>query len=238
MSPMVSARRSGPNSSPHRGRSSVGLGGATGAGASVVTSPPAAARLPRRLRGSAFNKVLQSPSGRWCPSCELRGRRRRGAVPLCGHRRRSPTIGGAEVVHWIGRRRRARRRPGRCAGRQREGGDRGRSDHRDRPGGADRRLRLAVVQRHRPGPEPGRQRLVADRRAAEASCRPHPQPGRDGQGLRRPRGQHPRGRHRRPQPERAAPTPRPRPQRRRARSPRPWVGCSPCRRPTRTSRPT
>ena len=39
-------------------------------------------------------------------------------------------------------------------------------------------------------PEPGGQRVVADRRAAQAPLRPHPEPGRDGEGLRRPRAGH------------------------------------------------
>ncbi len=52
-------------------------------------------------------------------------------------------------------------------------------DPGDRP---DRRL-----QRADPAAQPDRERVVADRRAAEASPRPHPQPRRDGEGLRRPR---------------------------------------------------
>ena len=40
--------------------------------------------------------------------------------------------------------------------------------------------------------------LAPDRRRAEAPARPHPQPRRDRQGLRRPRARHPRGGHGRP----------------------------------------
>ena len=62
---------------------------------------------------------------------------------------------------------------------------------------------VAQVQRPRQGAEPGRQRLVADRRAAQAPLRPDPEPRRDGQGLRRPRAGHVRGRHRRRAPTRS-----------------------------------
>ena len=58
-----------------------------------------------------------------------------------------------------------------------------------------------VVTLQRPGhaAEPDRERLGPDRRAAQAPLRPHPQPGRDGQGLRHPRAGDARGRHPGPQ---------------------------------------
>ena len=59
---------------------------------------------------------------------------------------------------------------------------------------ADRRL-----QRPDPAAQPDRERLVADRRPAEAPPRPDPQPRRDRQGLRRPRAGDPRRRHQGPQ---------------------------------------
>ena len=46
---------------------------------------------------------------------------------------------------------------------------------------------IVLLQRPRPAAEPGRQRVVADRRPAPAPARPDPEPRRDGQGLRRPR---------------------------------------------------
>ena len=77
------------------------------------------------------------------------------------------------------------------------------------------RARRAVpLQRPGQQAEPGRERLVADRRAAQAAARPDPQPGRDREGLRRARAGH--ARRRRPGPQRGhdarrRPSPRPRP---------------------------
>ena len=70
------------------------------------------------------------------------------------------------------------------------------------------------LQRADPAAQPGRERLVADRRAAQAPLRPDPQPGRDGQGLRRPRARDARGRHPGPQPRRSTPRAPSRPGRR------------------------
>ena len=50
-----------------------------------------------------------------------------------------------------------------------------------------RRLRRRHLQRPGQTPEPHRGGVGADRRAAQAPLRPHPQPGGDGQGLRHPR---------------------------------------------------
>ena len=55
------------------------------------------------------------------------------------------------------------------------------------------------LQRPDPQAQPGRERLGADRRAAEAAPRPDPQPRRDRQGLRRPREGDARRRHPGPQ---------------------------------------
>ena len=66
-----------------------------------------------------------------------------------------------------------------------------------RPGGA--RRRSFALQRPDPHAQPDRERLVADRRAAQAPARPHPEPRRDRQGLRRPRARDARRRHPGPQ---------------------------------------
>ena len=54
---------------------------------------------------------------------------------------------------------------------------------------------IVVVTVQRPGQaaEPDRERLGADRRAAQAPLRPDPEPRRDGEGLRRPRARDARG---------------------------------------------
>ncbi len=70
----------------------------------------------------------------------------------------------------------------------RVGGRRPAGDHRHRH-----------LQRADPQPQPGRERLVTDRRAAEAPHRPHPQPGRDREGLRGAREGDARRRHQGPQ---------------------------------------
>ena len=58
---------------------------------------------------------------------------------------------------------------------------------------------IVQLQRARLAAEPHRERLGADRRAAQAALRPHPQPGRDREGLRVPRARDARRRHRGPQ---------------------------------------
>ena len=94
-----------------------------------------------------------------------------------------------------------------------------------------------LVQPVRPPAQPRRGVLAPDRRRAAPSPRPDPEPGRDGQGLRRPRARHVRGRHRRratPRPPRA-PRPPSRP-RRRTCSPARCASCSRSPRRTRSSR--
>ena len=87
--------------------------------------------------------------------------------------------------------------------------------------------------------EPGRERLVPDRRAAQAPPRPDPQPGRDGQGLRRPRARDARRRRRRPAtPPCSATGPVGDGAGREPDHRRRCVSSSPCPRPTPTSRPT
>ena len=87
-----------------------------------------------------------------------------------------------------------------------------RHHHRGRRGPADP-VRDRHVQRAGPDPEPHRQRLLPDRRAAQAPPRPDPEPGRDGEGLRRPREGRVRVGHRRPGRTRSTRrTHRPRPQ--------------------------
>src|ERR671911_338458 len=62
--------------------------------------------------------------------------------------------------------------------------DRARPHHHPRRRGSARPLRRDQLQRARRPAQPHRERLGADRRAAQAALRPHPQPGRDREGLR------------------------------------------------------
>ena len=73
------------------------------------------------------------------------------------------------------------------------------TDRAHRRGRAAGDLRGRDVQRPRAPAQPGRGSLLRHRRAAQAPARPDPQPGRDGQGLRRPRAPGVRERDRRAQ---------------------------------------
>ena len=71
----------------------------------------------------------------------------------------------------------------------------------DRPRDRRRSCSCTAVSRLQPARAPARprrQRLVADRRAAQPPLRPDPEPGRDREGLRRARARGVRGRSRRP----------------------------------------
>ena len=191
---MVRARSSGPSSSAPRGRSSGaspwGRPASSEPGSSWSSSARSGRRgdvgaqrssrgggLPRRPRGSAIDAVWQARCARWCPACELR----------------SPWFGGRSGGSLEGRGRSVLVPAGRGDVTGRRNRNRDRADRGDRARGAARRRRLAVVQRHRAAPQPGRQRLVADRGAAEAPRRPHPEPGGDREGLRVARAGHARG---------------------------------------------
>ena len=137
------------------------------------------------------------------------------ARPRIRSRRRQPEATGGGSVRVIGVVDRA--------GRRRPAGDRCRR----------------LLQPVRPAAQPRAGVLAPDRRRAHASPRPGPQPGRDGQGLRRPRARHLRGRDRRAgRRGRAWHADRPSRRSRRTSSPARCASCSRSPRPIPTSRPS
>ncbi len=103
------------------------------------------------------------------------------------------------------------------------------NDRADSGAGAGRHHRpvgCRHVQRAGAAAQPGAERLVADRRAAQAPPRPDPEPGRDGEGLHDPRARDAGGRHPGPQPGPAGAHARARRPRPRASSPTRWASSS------------